>query len=124
MNNLFIAATKRTPEISFNTNGQLSISGISIPENVNDFYKSAFDWLDDFYHDHPNRLSLTIQFEYLNTSSTSCILKILRKIKSIAGQTTKLFIVWKYESDDDDMLEQGNILQHLVDHKFTFELRS
>ena len=121
MENLNIVATKRTPEIKFNTCGNLSINGVSIPENVNVFYQPALEWLDQFKETHPENLNITIQFEYMNTSSTSYILKLLKRMVHIPKEKKSVNIKWKYEADDDDMYEQGNILQCLIDHKFEFE---
>ncbi len=121
MVSLYIPSSKRTPEISFNTNGDLSITGVSIPENVNSFYQPAFDWIDKLSSNCPQKISIHIDFEYLNTSSTSMVLRLLKKIVSLPINKIDLEVIWKHESDDEDMKEQGVILQNLIDHPFKFE---
>ncbi len=123
MVNLFIAASKRTPEISFKTDGHLSITGVSIPENVNSFYQPALDWIEKLSLDCPPKLVVSFDFEYLNTSSTSLVLRLLKKIVSLPINKIDLHVIWKHDSDDDDMKEQGVILQNLIDHPFNFEYK-
>lgn len=123
MESIFIQGTRRTPEISFKINGFLSINGVSIPEDANEFYRSTMEWLDKFEKLEPKNVNFKINFVYINTTSTSIILKILRKVFEVAKDKENLKIIWTYEQDDDDMYEQGKVLERLVGHPFRFEAK-
>jgi hypothetical protein len=121
MQNIFIKGTKRTPEISLKLNGFLSINGISIPEDATEFYRATMEWLDKYEKLDPENVNFKINFVYINTTSTSMMLRILKKVFSLCTNKDNLKIVWTYGTDDSDMLEQGKILEKLVGHSFEFE---
>lgn len=123
MESIFIKGTKRTPEIQFKINGFLSINGVSIPEDANEFYRSTMEWLDKYEKLDPENINFKINFVYMNTTSTSIMLKILRKVSEVAKNKETLKIIWTYEQDDQDMYEQGKVLEKLVGHPFRFEAK-
>lgn len=121
MESIFIKGTKRTPEIVFKINGFLTINGVSIPEDANAFYKSTIDWLENYKKLDPENINFKLNFVYMNTTSTSIILKILKKIFTICEESKNIKIIWTYEKGDDDMYQQGKVLEKLVGHEFIFE---
>ncbi|MBK7817327.1 MAG: DUF1987 family protein [Sphingobacteriaceae bacterium] len=121
MENIFIKGTKRTPEISLKLNGFMSINGISIPEDATEFYRATMEWLDKYEKLDPENINLRINFVYINTTSTSMMLRILKKVFAVCSNKDNLKIVWTYETDDSDMFEQGKVLEKLVGHSFEFE---
>lgn len=120
---LYIKGTKRTPEISFKLNGFLAINGISIPEDAVEFYRSTMEWLDKYSKLDPENVNLKIDFVYINTTSTSMILRILKKVNEVCTNKDQLKITWTYDKDDNDMYEQGKMLEKLVGHSFIFEMK-
>lgn len=118
MENMFIEPTSKTPLIDFKTSGQLTIYGNSYPENVNDFYEPILHWIDDLLEKKLVPISLTVDFKYINTSSTKSILNIIKKISTLAKGT--ISVSWLYEIDDDDMFETGEDLEKLSEIKFEF----
>ncbi len=118
MKNLVITKTKRTPEIIFKTSGELMIKGRSLPEDVINFYKPVLDWLEEFKSTKPEKVTLTIDLSYLSTSTARIALEILRTITSIENCNTT--INWLYEEEDNDMREQGEILQSSIKKSFEF----
>lgn len=120
MGNLFIAATKNTPEIIFLKNGELQIKGSSIPEDSVIFYKPLIIWLEDFLINHPPYISITLEFEYINTSSLVHIIKILNLLIQKILQTNSLKIIWKFDPEDEDSFEQGETIQKIVKHPVLF----
>ena len=48
MKDLLIPETDQTPMVNFMANGNLTISGISIPENVLKFYDPILAWVEQF----------------------------------------------------------------------------
>lgn len=118
MKNLVITKTKRTPSINFNTSGELMIKGRSLPEDVINFYKPVLNWLEEFKLIAPKKITLTIDFSYLSTSTVRIALEALRIITST--ENCKTTIIWMYEEDDIDMKEQGEILQSSIKTPFEF----
>lgn len=123
MEDLIIVNTKKTPEISFLKNGNLSIKGISTPENVSEFYQPVFSWLETFQSIKPASLEILFDFDYLNTSTTSIILKLLRRIMYFKASGTYVNITWKHDEAEDDIAEQGTILQDLINYPITLQLK-
>lgn len=121
MESIFIKGTKRIPEISLKLNGFMSINGISIPEDATEFYRTTMEWLDKYEKLDPENINLRINFVYINTTSTSMMLRILKKVFAVCSNKDNLKIVWTYETDDSDMFEQGKVLEKLVGHSFDFE---
>ena len=112
MDNLQIAGSNKTPEISFDANNRvLSISGRSIPENSIEFYKPMLAWMEQFAATKPESTILQIKLEYFNTSSSKCLLDIFKKLEIIGG---KCQVEWYYEQDDEDMLEAGEDYEAIV----------
>jgi len=120
MKNLLIDSTKKTPEIIFRTSGDLMITGNSLPANINKFYQPLLDWLEEFKNISPPKITITFDLEHVNTSSTRILLQILRVVSRIAIEKTKFTVIWMYELEDKDMLEQGEALQEIIKHQFEF----
>ncbi len=120
MNNLLIESTKKTPEVSFHTDGRLKISGRSIPEDPTQFYDQLFEWMY-FYCQEPNDITtLDIELEYLNSGSSKAILHILRALVDLHKKGKRLTINWYYEEGDDDLMERGEYYESILEFKFNF----
>jgi len=120
MENLYIKGTKRTPEISFKVSGLLSIKGMSIPENVVDFYKPAIEWMENAKKIDPEQVHLVIDLDYFNTSTSSHLLKLFRKVVDIPEDKNSVKIIWKYDAEEEDMLEQGKMYEGIIKHPFEY----
>jgi hypothetical protein len=121
MRDLIIEPTRKTPEIVFKCNGELYLNGISLPQNVIDFFMPVFAWLEELKTHSPQRIRFVIDLVYLDTSSTKAILSMLKLLQKIVPQEGDLEIVWKYENGDMDMLDQGEVLQRTTKIPFRFE---
>lgn len=121
MKDLIIPATEQTPAISFLCNGNLSISGVSIPENVNKFYDPLLVWVDQFEQSSPKTVVLTIDFEYINSSTLNMLIfKLFAKIVGFAKAKSNLKVVWIYPEGDDDIEDMGKNMEEVLDFKFEF----
>lgn len=120
MNNLLIESTKKTPEVSFNADGRLKISGRSIPEDPTVFYDKLFEWIY-FYCQEPSDITtLDIELEYFNSGSSKAILHILRALVDISKKGKRLSVNWYYEEGDDDIMERGEYYESILEFKFNF----
>ena len=115
MENINLEGTTRTPAVHFDSeNGELSISGRSIPENSITFYKPLFDWLDEYVGTPRENTTIVFNLEYFNTSSSKCILDILRKLEKIPEAGSEARVKWFFDEGDEDMEESGNDFKSLI----------
>jgi hypothetical protein len=121
MKNLLIHSTDETPEINFDTNGSLSVKGVSIPENITNFYTPVINWIDEFAQNLPANIQLTFEIEYINTSSTRVFLDIIRKINACKQNCPDTVITWKYDQDDEDNFDLGKDLEYSAKATLVFE---
>ena len=110
-----IEPSVKTPKISFDDgSGALEIEGRSIPENSTEFYKPVFEWLDAYIDSPSANTEFAFKLEYFNTSSSKCILDVLRKLEKLHINGNKVVVNWFYEEDDEDMKESGENYQSIV----------
>ncbi len=120
MKNFVISAEKKTPEIVFKANGELRISGNSRPEDGKNFYKPLFDWIEDFKEFGPTKITLTLDLDYINSVSVRILLTLLQTLNGILKDKKDFKVIWKYDNNDQDMLDQGKILEKSLQHPFEF----
>ncbi len=119
MSNLIVQESLKTPFFNLREDGNLSFGGISMPEDAASFYFRIIDWISDYYR-HPNRTTnIKVGFSYLNSSSSSMILKIFLALKRLQD-TGKTIIKcqWYYDADDQDMKEY---IEFIRNHASTIE---
>jgi hypothetical protein len=120
MENFILEPTKSTPSVYFNKHGVLIISGKSLPEDSLSFYKPILDNVREFVEKNPNdSIQITIEMEYVNTSSSKMLLTLL-EIPIKAGFQTS--IVWAYEEGDDDIEELGTFIEESLNVDFTYKV--
>jgi hypothetical protein len=122
MQKLLLEESISTPAVSFDPkSGLLELSGTSTPEDSFAYYKPIFNWLDD-YSTSPNKSTkLSIKLDYFNTSSSKCVLNILKKIEKLYQSGNEAEILWHYHPDDKDMIDIGNDLHSIL--KVPFQLK-
>ncbi len=121
MEDLIIKKTMKTPEILLQKNGDLFFQGPSIPENAELFYASVFTWLESFSKLSPRQITVTIDIFFLSTASAIIVMKILNFMKSMIALGFTLHIAWLYESDDEEVLEQGKMYENVLGIDFEFK---
>jgi len=120
MKDLHLEKTIKTPYIHFNAiNGHLVIEGRSIPEDAYSFYTPVYRWLERFNQECKEDTLVEFKLEYFNTSSSKCILEILKILEK--RKVSKVDIKWFYEEDDEDMLDSGKDYKHLLSLPIQFE---
>ncbi|HRN35707.1 MAG TPA: DUF1987 domain-containing protein [Flavobacteriales bacterium] len=119
MTDLLLDGTPKTPTVNFNSaTGLLDLRGRSIPENSIDFYKPLIDWIDEYGRAAKALTQLRVQLEYFNTSSSKCILDLLKKLEQVRNAGHQVEVLWHYELDDEDMMEAGEDYQAIVSLPF------
>jgi hypothetical protein len=114
MDDFYLEATPKTPKLYFSREtGEFEISGRSIPENSIEFYKPIINWLDNYVEEPNHRTLLVIKLEYFNTSSSKCLVEILRRLESLDDQSI-VRVKWCYEEEDEDMQESGEDFKEII----------
>ena len=121
METLELQAKNNTPYINFDaTTGIMVMKGRSTPENSVEYYEPITNWVLNYIQTPAENTIVKVQFEYFNTSSSKCILDVLKKFAEIhkAGKSAK--VEWYFEEDDEDMKEAGEDYGDIV--KMPFEV--
>ncbi len=120
MKPLKIEAAIDTPEIVFDPATNIfSISGISHPENAKEFYEDILDWLDEFHQEtvakEEQKIIVDLNFKYINSSSYKYLREIMKKVANIKHNGVDVEVIWNYQEDDEDLLNEGMVLFELPD---------
>ena len=109
-----------TPAIAMDPAGKLSITGRSLPENAEMFYKPLIDWVDRYASaEAPEHTELFIELEYFNSSSVKQILTMLLRLEELNRTEAKeVQVIWSYNEDDELMEMKGREMESLVDLPF------
>ena len=112
MDNLNIDATDLSPAVSFDfTEGHLSLSGESYPEDANGFYKNVFDALDSYLSGlGDGTCRFDFELIYFNSSSAKAIMTMMDKLEDAAAGGATVDVHWRYDAEDDNMKELGEEL--------------
>jgi len=117
LDKLTIEGTGKTPAITLDPAGLISIHGRSIPEDASMFYEKVVEWIDKYMELGKKTTRIDICFEYLNSGTSKYILQILRALKEYSQKGSKLVVNWFYENGDDDILERGEYYASILDLK-------
>jgi hypothetical protein len=105
---LYLVATKNTPDISLQSNGHFSFIGRSYPENTYEFYHPILNWLNRYFKHKEMPVDVVIDFEisYFNSSSSKVFFDILSLLNENVDKFS-IHIRWIYDPDNDNALEAG-----------------
>ena len=119
MEALNLEGTNYTPKVNFDIENRLfEISGDSRPEDTHSFYQKLIDWLNELEsNDVVGPVKFKFAFDYLNSSSSKFILKVIFCLKSLEAKGIHFLIDWQYDEPDIDMKELGEEFQEMVEIK-------
>lgn len=116
---LEIEGTNITPSIKFDAeNGVLDLKGRSIPENSLEFYQPIYNWLDAYIENPKDKTVVNVHLDYFNTSSSKCILDILKRVDKLDQNGKDVLVKWYYDENDEDMMESGEDYMDLLEAPF------
>lgn len=108
MKTLVYEKTETTPKIVLDPeNGIYEFTGRSIPDNAKKFYDPILNWFNDQLIIQKRETNIVFKFDYFDTTSSKCILDILKKIKKVHNNKENIFVLWYYQKDDECMQEAG-----------------
>lgn len=107
MKDLVLAATKKTPEIRFNIDGNLFMKGRSLPENADKFYTPLVTWIEDL---DAENVRFEICLDYFNSSSAKRLMDMFKYLDANRHIQT-IQINWYFEEGDEDSIETAQIFE-------------
>lgn len=113
MDNINIEATKATPCVEYN-DGVLRVSGQSYPENALQFYQPVLQWVQGYMEVLEGQACFEFDLEYMNTSSSKCIMDLIDILDSAFTQGKDIVINWYYDADNESLLECAEEFQEDV----------
>jgi len=116
---IILDKTTDTPLVHF-APGLLVIEGRSITEDVFGFWNPLVTWVDNYIANPEATTRVEIGLEYTSSSSNKLISQILRKITSIAAKGHPIEVIWKYEEDDESILQLGKDMESICEVSFNY----
>ena len=122
MKSYFSSATSKTPKIILDKEKeQFLISGRSLPEDVREFYYPVFDWFHAYFKDPNKSTNLIFEISYYNTASSKIFLDLLFILKDYLDMGNMVRVTWRYEKEDEEVLEAGEDLMRVSKMPMYFE---
>lgn len=118
MEDLYIIAKKKTPEIDFKKNGFLKIKGKSYIENTKDFYDNIIEWLNDYIKEPAEKTVVNFELEYFNTSSQLWLFRMVETLKDLVNLNKDVTFNWYYT--EKEIEEVGADLANLLNVEMNF----
>ena len=119
MEKLVLEPGTHTPFISFDyDNAVMEMKGRSTPENSVEYYEPILEWLDNYKANPKGTTTVNVQFEYFNTSSSKCILDVMKRFVEIKNNGSEVIVNWYFEEDDEDMEEAGEDYSDILELPF------
>jgi hypothetical protein len=98
---------KNCPGIAYySIANRLEMIGRSIPENPEPIFGRLDDWISQHFEKNDS-LDIVFQLEYINSGSSKYLYEILKRLTAFGRTGLKINMKWRYEEDDEAMLELG-----------------
>ncbi len=111
MKKLHLSETQYTPEIILDSNGIMSITGKSYPENTFDFYKPVMDWMEEYFNGNSAKKTvLNMEIVYFNSSSSKLFFDLFDLLDE-NKDSTAIEINWIYDQENESAQEAGEDFQ-------------
>ena len=113
MARLIIKETHQSPEILFDPEkGEITLSGKSYPENVNDVFKELLDAIESYKSNPQKKTTVNFHWLYYNTATSKIIVKILADLKAAP---TELVLNWYFKKGFTMMKERAELIKEIMD---------
>lgn len=108
MENLNIEASEYTPKIILDVEkGLIDIRGDSFPENTFDFYKPIIKWMESYFSNGDQTVTINIEINYFNSSSSQQFFDMFDIFEEAVQGGNTLEINWLYNLKNESAQEAG-----------------
>jgi hypothetical protein len=105
-------ATDETPTIILDGDkGFFSFTGKSYPENVTDFYKPVFEYIEIYKQNPQTKTTIEFSWLYYNTSTSKNIIKIIMSLKDVSPEFE---VRWICKKNFDLIIEKGEEIRDVL----------
>lgn len=112
---LSLESTPTTPRVDLNPEtGILSLTGVSIPENVIEFYAPILNWIKNYTAKTSQKITLILNLDYFNTGTSKILLELLSILKKVHTLENPIEIQWVYMQNDEDSVEAAEDYSRLL----------
>jgi hypothetical protein len=114
----FISATNRSPEVDFRfTENRLSLKGEAYPEDAASFFGPLLRALARYCEATPGQaVVVDFHLDYFNTSSAKALMNMIQMLESAAQAGAQVDLRWHYQKDDEVMREFGEDFATELEH--------
>lgn len=106
MENIYIEATKYTPEIKLDVKGEICLVGKSYPENTFEFYTPMMEWLKSYFNGNIAKITtINMEIIYFNSSSSKLFFDFFDLLED--NNSNEIIINWIYDEENESALEAG-----------------
>jgi hypothetical protein len=118
MENSFIPATERSPEVDFRfQENRLSLRGEAYPEDAAAFFGPLLKLLTAYCETIKGQeLLVEFRLDYFNTSSAKALMNMIQVLENAVLCGTKVSLHWYFQKDDDVMREFGEDFSMELEH--------
>ncbi len=108
MEKIIIEATEDKPAILIDEqNCIVQVVGSSYPENATSVYSLLLDWINNRLPKIKKQVNFEFYFNYINSASRKAVFELFMGLDRYSRKGGKVYVVWKYDNYDEDMLEMG-----------------
>ena len=119
METLIIDSSEDNPKVILNARDDiLEISGRSLPEDVNTFYRPVISWIEEYAKNPSGNTVFNFKLTYFNTASSKVILDILTLFEEMIEEGHPVLVRWHFPEEDEDLREAGEEYSEMVDVPF------
>jgi SiaC family regulatory phosphoprotein len=117
MEPLHLTSTEKTPAVRFEpAQGTLEISGCSIHENADRFFRPLLEQVATYCQQPMRRTMVRMSLTYFNSSSAKYFLDLLKLLDEVhASGAGSVLLEWIYDAEDLDMMEAGQDYKGLLE---------
>lgn len=117
----FIKGTKTSPAAIIDR-GHMKIVGNSTPlGDNNEFFGQLSKQVGKYTTQPANKTFVDIQLEHVNAASKRNIIDLLNTLEQLNDQGFLVVVNWYAYSDDEDVIELGEILDSMFNLEFVFK---
>ena len=118
MENMFIPARERSPEVAFRfTEHHLAVRGEAYPEDAPAFFGPILKALTAYCESIQGQaLLVEFQLAYFNTSSAKALMNMIHVLEIAASKGTQVSMRWLVQENDDVIREFGEDFSTELQH--------
>lgn len=118
-----IESTRSTPYVLLDPkSGELRLKGDSYPEDAARFFEPILSWVKEYLQKSKVPLVFHVDLNYINSSSTKCLLIFFDILEAAYNTGTKVEVYWHYNEENDVAQEIGEEFKE--DYKLPFHFKS